>query len=121
MVNRKKIAALSVLVGGLVATGAGIAQAHAAAAPGACTRDLLGNLSCSQRFKGEVPEGELPPHQDTCQPVQPLTVPAVLGNGRARLGPEVTCSPTTWGSTGTREDRHARHWQATTTHEDDAT
>ncbi|MEU2621238.1 hypothetical protein ABZ642_24365 [Streptomyces sp. NPDC007157] len=121
MVNRKKIAALSVLVGGLVATGAGITQAYAAADPGGCTRDLLGNLACTQRFKGEVPEGELPPHQDTCQTVQPLTVPAALGNGRARLGPEVTCSPETWGSTGTREDRHAGHWRGMMRGENDAT
>ncbi|MFF4900344.1 hypothetical protein [Streptomyces sp. NPDC001068] len=121
MVNRKQITALSLLVGGLVATGAGVTQAYAAAGPGDCTRDLLGNLSCTQRFKGEVPEGELPPHQDTCQPVQPLTVPAVLGNGRARLGPEVTCSPTTWGSTGTREDRHAGHWRTSVPGEGDAT
>ncbi|MGW7239183.1 hypothetical protein [Streptomyces sp. NPDC054804] len=121
MVNRKKIAALSVLVGGLVASGAGVGQAYAAADPGDCTRDLLGNLTCTQRFKGEVPEGELPPHQDTCQTVQPLELPAVLGSGRARLGPEVTCSPSTWGSTGTREDRHARRWRATTRGENDAT
>ncbi|MEV6760716.1 hypothetical protein AB0N16_08700 [Streptomyces sp. NPDC051105] len=121
MFNRKKIAALSVLLGGLVVSGTGIAQAYAVSGPGACTRDVLGNLSCTQRFKGEVPEGELPPHQDTCQTVQPLTVPAVLGNGRARLGPEVTCSPETWGSTGTREDRHAGRWGAATRREDDAT
>ncbi|MFG3018255.1 hypothetical protein ACGFZQ_06820 [Streptomyces sp. NPDC048254] len=121
MFDRKKIAALSVLVGGLVVAGAGVTQAYAGADPGACTQDVLGNLSCTQRFKGEVPEGEIPPHQDTCQTVQPLTVPAVLGNGRARLGPEVTCSPETWGSTGTREDRHAGHWRATTRRADDAT
>ncbi|MER7838802.1 hypothetical protein ABTY98_23725 [Streptomyces sp. NPDC096040] len=119
MFNRKKVAALSVLVGGLAVTCTGISQAHAGGGPGACTKDILGNLTCTQRFKGELPEGELPPHRDTCQTVEPVTVPAVLGNGRARLGPEVTCSPTTWGSNGTREDRHAAQWRATS--EDDAT
>jgi hypothetical protein len=105
MLNRKRIAALSVLVGGLAVTCAGTTQAYAGGGPGACTPDVLGNLTCTQRFKGEAPEGELPPHRETCQKVEPLTVPAFLGNGKMQLGPEVTCSPATWGSTGNPADK----------------
>ncbi|MET8075660.1 hypothetical protein [Streptomyces sp. NPDC005303] len=93
MFNRRKIAALSALTGGLLMTCVGIGQAHAAAGPGACTRDLLGGFTCTQRIVGVVPEDGVIPHQETCTPVQPVTVPAALGNGRARLGPEVTCTP----------------------------
>ncbi|KOV64992.1 hypothetical protein [Streptomyces sp. MMG1121] len=97
MFSRKKIAAVSGLVGGLAVTCIGVAPAHAAASPGTCTRDILGNLSCTQRIKGEVPEGGTLPHQETCHPVEPTRLPAFLGQGVERLGPEVTCSPTTVG------------------------
>ncbi|MFG2470892.1 hypothetical protein ACGFXB_36305 [Streptomyces canus] len=91
MFNRRKIAALSVLTGGLLMTCVGITQAHAAAGPGNCTRDLFG-FTCTQRITGVIPEDGVIPHQETCTKVQPLTLPAALGNGRARLGPEVTCA-----------------------------
>ncbi|MFI6434811.1 hypothetical protein [Streptomyces sp. NPDC050759] len=92
MFNRRKIAALSVLTGGILMTCAGITQAHAAAGPGACTRDLLGGFSCSQQIEGVIPEDGVIPHYETCTQTQPLTLPAALGNGRARLGTQVTCA-----------------------------
>ncbi|MDO0927939.1 hypothetical protein QQY24_21950 [Streptomyces sp. TG1A-8] len=94
MFNRKKIAAVSALVGGLAAVGAGVTQAYAAAGPGTCTRDLEGNVTCAQRIEGEVPEGGVVPHQETCRPVRPATLPASLGGGTTRFGPRVTCSST---------------------------
>ena len=96
MFSRKKIAAVSGLVGGIALTCIGLTPAHAAG-PGTCTRDLLGGLTCTQRIKGVVPESGVLPHQETCKPVEPLRLPAVLGNGTDRLGPEVTCSPATVG------------------------
>ncbi|MFG2960575.1 hypothetical protein ACGF5O_43485 [Streptomyces sp. NPDC048291] len=96
-ISGKKIAAVSGLVGGLAMACAGLTTAYAAAGPGKCTDDLMGNLSCSQRIKGEVPEGGTIPHQETCKPVRPVQLPAVLGQGTERLGPEVTCSPGTVG------------------------
>jgi hypothetical protein len=92
MFNRRKIAALSALTGGLLMTCVGFAQAQAAADPGSCTRDLLGGFTCTQRISGVIPEDGVIPHQETCTQVQPVTLPAALGNGRARLGPEVTCA-----------------------------
>ncbi|MEU0333238.1 hypothetical protein [Streptomyces sp. NPDC006193] len=97
MFSRKKIAAVSGLLGGLALTGAGLAQAHAAAGPGTCTRDLLGGITCVQRISGEIPEDGTFPHQESCRTVQPVTLPAAMGSGRTRLGPEVTCSPGTVG------------------------
>ncbi|WP_406439684.1 hypothetical protein OHB00_31415 [Streptomyces sp. NBC_00631] len=96
-ISGKKIAAVSGLVGGLAVACAGLVPAYAAAGPGACADDLMGNLTCTQRIKGEVPEGGVMPHQETCKPVQPVQLPAVLGQGTERLGPEVTCSPATVG------------------------
>ncbi|MFB7506516.1 hypothetical protein [Streptomyces broussonetiae] len=97
MFSRRKIAAVSGLVGGIAVACAGITQAHAAATPGNCTRDLLGTITCTQRIKGEAPDDGAIAHQETCQPVQPLKLPAFLGQGTERLGPNVTCSPTTVG------------------------
>ncbi|MEU6772670.1 hypothetical protein [Streptomyces sp. NPDC046759] len=97
MFCKKKIAAVSGLIGGLVVTCAGVAQAHPAGVQGGCTRDLLGNVTCVQRIEGEIPEGGSLPHQENCMPTQPLSVPAALGNGAMRIGPQVTCSPTTSG------------------------
>lgn len=95
MSSSKKIAAVLALAGGLVVICTGVTQA---AGPGSCNRDLLGNLSCSQHIVGEVPEGGVIPHQETCTPVQPLTLPAAFGNGTTQLGPKVTCSPATTGA-----------------------
>ncbi|MGW1545174.1 hypothetical protein ACWCPM_34040 [Streptomyces sp. NPDC002309] len=99
MSSSKKIAAALALAGGLVVICTGVT--HAAwegRGPGSCNRDLLGNLSCSQHIEGVVPEDGVIPHQETCTPVQPLTLPAAWGNGTTQIGPKVTCSPTTTGA-----------------------
>ena len=96
MFSRMKIAAVSGLLGGLTVACAGVTPAFAAGGPAPCTPDLQGNISCSQRITGEVPEGGVIPHQETCSPVQPVRLPAV-GAGVTRIGPEVTCAPTTMG------------------------
>ncbi|MGV4981900.1 hypothetical protein ACWC0C_07310 [Streptomyces sp. NPDC001709] len=98
MLRTKKIAALSGLIGGLAVTCAGIAQAHAAAGPGVCTRDLQGNVTCIQRIEGVIPQDGQIPHQENCLPTQPFTIPAALGTGKMRIGPEVTCSDRTSGA-----------------------
>jgi hypothetical protein len=94
MFSMRKAAAVSGLVGGLVLTCTGITQAHAKA-PGPCTRDVLGTLTCTQRITGVVPAGGVVPHQETCRPVQPVTQPAVAVSGTTQFGPSVTCSPET--------------------------
>ncbi|MET9834864.1 hypothetical protein ABZ078_37560 [Streptomyces sp. NPDC006385] len=100
MFNGKKIAAVTGLLGGLALTCIGGAQAHAAANPGACAQDGLGNIVCTQRLVGEIPaEGEAPAlrRSVTCQPTQPLTLPApgLLSNGQTRIGPHITCTDVT--------------------------
>ncbi|MDX2592859.1 MULTISPECIES: hypothetical protein [Streptomyces] len=97
MFSTKKIAAISGLVGGLVVASTGLAHAYAAANPGTCTRDLLGSVTCTQRITGEIPENGVIPHQENCMPVQPLTLPAALGNGTTRIGPKVSCTSTATG------------------------
>ncbi|KUN83349.1 hypothetical protein AQJ66_19120 [Streptomyces bungoensis] len=95
MVSRKKMAVVSGLLGGLVATCAGAAQAHAAAGPGTCTRDLLGNVTCVQRITGEMPPGDgfTAPRVQTCLPTEPLTLPtSPMSNGTTQIGPKVTCA-----------------------------
>ncbi|MFJ9814589.1 hypothetical protein ACIRU3_04825 [Streptomyces sp. NPDC101151] len=95
MFSRKKIAAVSGLLGGLAVTCTGITQAYAGGGPGICTRDLQGNVTCIQRIEGELSDdGGFFPHQENCLPTQPFTLPAPLGNGKTRIGPEVTCSDT---------------------------
>ncbi|MFF4751450.1 hypothetical protein ACWD5R_05635 [Streptomyces sp. NPDC002514] len=98
MFSGKKIAAVSGLLGGLAVACTGIAQAQAGAGPGTCTRDLQGNVTCSQRIQGWISEGGAAPHQETCQPVRRLALPAALAGGPTRFGPEVTCSPTASGA-----------------------
>ncbi|MQY32404.1 hypothetical protein SRB17_03520 [Streptomyces sp. RB17] len=98
MFSSKKIAAVAGFVGGLAVTCAGVAQAHVGWGPGPCTRDIQGNVTCIQRIQGEIPEDGNLPHQDNCLPTQPFTLPAALGNGTMRIGPEVTCAPTTSGA-----------------------
>jgi hypothetical protein len=98
MFSRKKIAAVSVLAGGLAVACTSITHAYAAQGSQACTRDILGNVICEQRIQGQLSEAGDTPHKETCTPVKPLTVPAALGGGTMRLGPEVTCSPATTGA-----------------------
>ncbi|KAB1988848.1 hypothetical protein [Streptomyces triticiradicis] len=94
MFSGKKIAAVLGLVGGLAATCTGVSwAAHDGGSQGSCVRDSEGSVSCTQHIEGRVPSGTLPPHQETCLPVQRLTVPSVQGNGTMQIGPQVTCSP----------------------------
>jgi hypothetical protein len=98
MFSGKKTAAVSGLLCGLIMTGAGVTQAHAAADPGACSVDLQGNVTCVQRITGEMPAGDggfAVRKSTTCVPVQPMKLPVIplLNNGATRIGPEVTCNP----------------------------
>ncbi|MEU3858359.1 hypothetical protein AB0F03_13470 [Streptomyces sp. NPDC028722] len=95
MFSRKKLMAVAGLVGGLAVTCAGLAQAHVGSDPGACTRDESGAIICTQQIKGQVPADGVIPHQETCMPVQPTTLPAATGGGTTQFGPRVTCSPST--------------------------
>ncbi|MBT2398249.1 hypothetical protein [Streptomyces sp. ISL-100] len=97
MFSRKKIAAVSVLAGGLAVACTSITHAYAGQGSQACTRDILGNVTCQQRIQGQVSDGDTP-HKETCTPVKPLTVPAALGGGTMRVGPEITCSAATTGA-----------------------
>ncbi|MFI6008081.1 hypothetical protein ACIBAG_04530 [Streptomyces sp. NPDC051243] len=96
MFNGKKIAAVSGLLGGLAMTWIGVTPAHAAANPGACAPDNQGNIVCTQRIVGEIPEGgEFTVRRSvTCQPTEPVTLPAagLLNSGTTRIGPHITCS-----------------------------
>ncbi|MFH0519211.1 hypothetical protein ACHBTE_18825 [Streptomyces sp. M41] len=99
MFNGKKIAAVTGLLGGLAMTCIGVTPAQAAASQGTCGLDALGNIVCTQRIVGEMPEGEPVAlrRSVTCQPTQPLTLPSpgLLGNGQTRIGPHITCADTT--------------------------
>lgn len=99
MFNGKKIAAVSGLLGGLAMTWIGVAPAHAAAEPGACAPDSQGNIICTQRIVGQLPEsGDFVVRRSvTCQPTEPVTLPApgLLSNGQTRIGPHITCSDMT--------------------------
>ncbi|MGX1887610.1 hypothetical protein [Streptomyces sp. NPDC055287] len=97
MFSRKKIAAVSVLAGVLAMACTSITHAYAGQGPQPCTRDLLGNVTCQQRIEGRIPEGGVMPHTETCMPVKPVTYRSP-GGGTIRLGPQVTCSPTTSGA-----------------------
>jgi hypothetical protein len=96
MFNGKKIAAVSGLLGGLAMTWIGASQAYAVALPGVCGADAQGNIICTQRIVGETKEGEdiALRRSVTCQPTEPLTLPAagLLNPGRVRLGPQITCA-----------------------------
>ncbi|MET8133942.1 hypothetical protein ABZV24_18605 [Streptomyces sp. NPDC005251] len=106
MFSRKKIAALSGLIGGLAVASTGITYAHAAGDPASCTRNPQGDVICVQHIEGETVqhiEGESAgrgaiPHQETCMPVKSVTLPAYTGNGTTQIGPQVTCSPATSGA-----------------------
>jgi hypothetical protein len=98
MFSRKKIAAVSALLGGLAMTCTGAAQAHAAGGPALCTTDSQGNVTCIQRFDGMTPQGDRYTlrQAQTCVPIEPLTLPAgnLLSHGTTRIGPQVTCAST---------------------------
>ncbi|MFD7019641.1 hypothetical protein [Streptomyces sp. NPDC059161] len=97
MFSRKKIAAVSGLLGGLAVTCAGASHAFAAAGPGTCTSDSHGNTTCIQRIVGNTPDGDgyVLRQAQGCVPTEPLSLPVVglLNRGNMQIGPQVTCSP----------------------------
>ncbi|GGU51446.1 hypothetical protein GCM10010211_15150 [Streptomyces albospinus] len=95
MFSRKKIAAITALLGGLAATCAVIPQAHAADNTGLCRRDAQGNVTCLQRSTGPTQDGSYTLNQtQSCNPTKPVSIPAqgVLNPGVTQVGPAVTCS-----------------------------
>ncbi|ARF55380.1 hypothetical protein [Streptomyces gilvosporeus] len=91
MFSRKKLAAVSALLGGLAVTCTGATQAYAGGSAGTCSRDIQGNMSCMQR--GD--EGRYVVHQtQNCQGTKPLEWPApgLLNKGSTQVGPAVSCS-----------------------------
>lgn len=92
MFSRGRIAAVSGLIGGLAVVSAGISCAAVAGDPASCTQSPQGDIICVQHITAQVPEGGSIPHQQTCMPTQPVTLPAAMGSGTTHLGPQVTCS-----------------------------
>ncbi|MFE9449300.1 hypothetical protein [Streptomyces sp. NPDC006739] len=97
MFSRKKIVAVSGFLGGLAVACAGVTQASATPGPGICSRDIEGNVTCIQQVKGETPDGDgfILRQEQTCLPTKPVSLPAAVGNGTTRFGPQITCSNTT--------------------------
>ncbi|WP_274560719.1 hypothetical protein [Streptomyces spiramyceticus] len=98
MFSRKKIVAVSGLLGSLVVTCTCGIQAYAAGTQGTCTVDSQGNTTCIQRTVG-TPEGDgfVVRQTQSCVPLQPLSLPVIgiVNKGKKRIGPEVTCAPNT--------------------------
>ncbi|MFI9047565.1 hypothetical protein [Streptomyces sp. NPDC053427] len=96
MFSRKKIAAASGLLGGLVMICAGATQAYAGGSAGTCIRDTQGNITCMQRNNGYTSDdGKYVVHQaQDCLATKPLSWPAdgLLNKGSTRIGPAVNCS-----------------------------
>ncbi|MGD3108314.1 hypothetical protein [Streptomyces sp. YGL11-2] len=95
MFSRKKIAAITALLGGLAATCAVVTPAHAADTTGLCRRDVQGNVTCLQRSNGPTQDGSYTLNQtQSCNPTKPVSIPAqgVLNPGSTTVGPAVTCS-----------------------------
>ncbi|MFI0964145.1 hypothetical protein ACH4S8_22435 [Streptomyces sp. NPDC021080] len=105
MFSRKKIAALSGLIGGLAVASTGITHAYAAGDPASCTRTPQGDVICVQHIEGESSGRGTIPHQETCMPVQAVTLPAPTGNGATQIGPKVTCSPATSGAPRSNDEK----------------
>jgi len=109
MFSRKKIAAVSGILGGLVVTCTGGAQAYAADTPASCGLDNQGTITCVQRVVGQTPEGDgfIVRQSQSCVPVQPLTLPVIplINSGRTRIGPEVTCAPNSAPESDPKDNR----------------
>ncbi|MBT2506585.1 hypothetical protein J7I98_11895 [Streptomyces sp. ISL-98] len=98
MFSRKKIAAVSGLLGSLAVTCTCGIQAYAAGPQSNCTVDNQGNTTCIQRTLS-TPEGDgfVVRQTQSCVPLQPLSLPVIglVNKGKKRIGPEVTCAPNT--------------------------
>ncbi|MFF4606056.1 hypothetical protein ACFY12_25360 [Streptomyces sp. NPDC001339] len=96
MLTRKYFAVVSGLVGGLVVTFAGAAQASAGAPATSCVQDLQGSYTCQQRnshFASEPGKYSVQQSQD-CMMTRPLTEPVggLLNTGGTAIGPTTSCS-----------------------------
>ncbi|MFF4949741.1 hypothetical protein ACWC2K_10530 [Streptomyces chattanoogensis] len=98
MFSRKKIAAVSALLGGLAVTCAGANQAYAGGTSGNCTRDITGNVNCLQKNTSYITEdGKYTVKQaQNCASMRPASWPAegVLNTGSTHIGPAMNCSNT---------------------------
>lgn len=101
MFSRKKITAVSWLVGGLAVTGLGIGHAYATGPSGDCTRDAEGNVTCSYHSETTYTSGDGTYHVDQkqgCTSVTPAQVNPPESdagqNGTTQTTPVVNCSNT---------------------------
>ena len=101
MFSRKKITAVSWLVGGLAATGAGIGHAYAAGPSGDCTRDDAGYVTCRHHSETSYTSGDGTYHVDQkqdCTTVSPAQVnlpeSGAEQSGTKQTGTVVNCSNT---------------------------
>ncbi|MFG2136894.1 hypothetical protein [Streptomyces sp. NPDC048650] len=99
MFSRKKIAAVSGLLGGLaMMTCAGATQAFAVGSTGTCAPDSQGNISCMQGNTGySSDDGRYVVNQtQNCLGTKPVSLPAggLLNPGTTQIGPALNCSNT---------------------------
>ncbi len=100
MFSQKKIAAVSLLLGGLAVTGLGTTYAYADGAGLTCTHDAKGNTSCSQKTESTytTKDGTLHVQQKqdcTSDSRERVDTPqSTLGGvvGTTHIGPTVKCS-----------------------------
>ncbi|MFH8567998.1 hypothetical protein [Streptomyces sp. NPDC017993] len=99
MFSRKKIAAVTALLGGLAVTGAVAPQTHAAEAPGECTRDVQLNKVCAKKSETTytTKDGKVVIKQKqkcSTESRQRTAMPetGLLNKQNTKIGPEVSCS-----------------------------
>jgi hypothetical protein len=104
MFSRKKIAAVTALLGGLAVTGAVAPQAYAAEASRLCASSVQGSAMCPPG--GADPANEESSYRisqvQSCMPTNPLEVPVrgLLNPGSTKLGPSIHCSNQAPGAEG---------------------
>lgn len=99
MFSQKKLATISLLLGGLSAVGLGIGHADAAAPSGNCTRDAQGNVTCVSKSESTYVSEDGRYHvQQTqeCSTVsrEEVNTPqtGVGQKGTTQIGASVSCS-----------------------------
>ncbi|GAU68796.1 hypothetical protein SSP35_09_00390 [Streptomyces sp. NBRC 110611] len=96
MLTRKHLAVVTGIVGGLVVTFAGHAQASAGSPATNCVHDLTGSYTCFQRNSNVASEhGKYTVQQSQdCAVTRPLpeTVDGLLNTGSTAIGPSTSCS-----------------------------
>ena len=104
MFSRKKIAAVTALLGGLAVTGAFAPQASAAEASSLCASSVQGSAMCPPGSADQANEqGRYRISQtQSCMPMNPLEVPVrgLLNPGSTELGPAMHCSNSAPGVEG---------------------